>query len=176
MAKSVTIYTPKELSEFKASAEELYAEALSAYKFALENAGLNMKDEGAVADFVTMRNGKRGWKALSELVKVAEAFANSAKSVLKHTWNVGSPEDLPDTKELKVSWNKQSYTYNFAEGEARVIAQSLIDSGLTTKEQLFDQISVSGMVKAAGITTEKMLELFGEGIIVKPKERVLNIN
>ena len=82
---------------------------------------------------------------------------------------------MPDTKELKVSWNKQSYTYDFEEGQARVIAQSLIDSGLTTKEQLFDQLSVSGMVKAAGITTEKMLEIFGEGIIVKPKERVLNI-
>ena len=170
MAKNVTIYTIEELSEFKASAE-----ALSAYKFAIENAGLNMEDEGAVADFVTMRNGKSGWKALSELAKGAEAFANSIKTVLKHTWNVGSPSDLPDTPELKVSWNKQTYDYDFVDGEARVIAQSLIDSGLVTKEQLFDQLSVSEMVKAAGITTEKMLELFGEGIIVKPKARVLNI-
>lgn len=170
MAKEVAIYTTEELSEFKASAE-----ALSSYKFALDNAGLNMEDEGAVADFVTMRNGKRGWKALSELAKGAEALAKSIKEVLKHTWNVGSPSDLPDTPELKVSWNKQTYDYDFVDGEARVIAQSLIDSGIVTKEQLFDQLSVSAMVKAAGITTEKMLELFGEGIIVKPKARVLNI-
>ena len=170
MAKEVAIMEPSDISEFKATEA-----ALVAYRFGLENAGLNMDDEGAVADFIALRNGKSGWRDLVELQKKADALSKSIKEVLKHTWNVGSPEDLPDTNELKVSWNKQSYTYDFVEGEARVIAQSLIDSGLTTKEQLFDQLSVSGMVKAAGITTEKMLELFGEGIIVKPKERVLNI-
>lgn len=170
MAKEVAILSLPEISAFKASER-----ALSAYKFGLQFAGINMEDEGAVADFVSLRNSHSGWRELSELGKSAESLSKSVKEVLKHTWNVGSPDDLPDTPELKVSWNKQSYTYEFVEGEARVIAQSLIDSGLVTKEQLFDQLSVSAMVKAAGITTEKMLELFGQGIIVKPKERVLNI-
>ena len=170
MAKKVAIMEPSDISEFKATEA-----ALVAYRFGLENAGLNMDDDGAVADFITMRNSKSGWCDLVELQKKADALSKSIKEVLKHTWNVGSPEDLPDTKELKVSWNKQTYDYDFVDGEARVIAQSLIDSGLTTKEQLFDQLSVSAMVNAAGITIDKMLELFGEGIVVKPKERVLNI-
>lgn len=170
MAKELAIMNHSEISEFKASEA-----ALVAYKFALEHAGLNLEDEGAVADFIALRNGKSGWRDLAELQKKADALSKSIKEVLKHTWNVGTPEDLPDTKELKVSWNKQSFTYDFVEGEAHIIAQSLIDSGLTTKEKLFDQLSVSGMVKASGITIEKMFELFGEGIIVKPKERVLNI-
>ena len=170
MAKKVAIMEPSDISEFKATEA-----ALVAYRFGLENAGLNMDDDGAVADFITMRNSKSGWCDLVKLQKKADALSKSIKEVLKHTWNVGSPEDLPDTKELKVSWNKQTYDYDFVDGEARVIAQSLIDSGLTTKEQLFDQLSVSAMVNAAGITIDKMLELFGEGIVVKPKERVLNI-
>lgn len=169
-SKEVTIISTEEIAELKPTEA-----AIVAYKFGLENLGKDLTDEGELADFITLRNGKSGWRELSETAKKLETLAKSIKEVLKHTWNVGSPEDLPDTKELKVSWNKQSYTYDFVEGEARVIAQSLIDSGLTTKEQLFDQLSVSGMVKAAGITTDKMLELFGEGIIVKPKERVLNI-
>lgn len=169
-SKEVTIISIEEIAELKPTEA-----AIVAYKFGLENLGNDLTDEGELADFITLRNGKSGWRELSETAKKLETLAKSIKEVLKHTWNVGSPEDLPDTKELKISWNKQSYTYDFVEGEARVIAQSLIDSGLTTKEQLFDQLSVSGMVKAAGITTEKMLELFGEGIIVNPKERVLNI-
>ena len=84
---------------------------------------------------------------------------------------MGTEEDLPSN----VKWSKQSYTYAFEEGQARAIAQSLIDSGLVTKEQLFDSVTVTAMQKAAGITTEKMLELFHDGIVIKPKERTLSI-
>jgi len=171
MAKTeVAIYTPNEVAECKPSES-----AMAAYRFGLLNAGKDLSDEGVLADFITERNSKSGWKDLADTAKKFEAIAKSIKEVLKHTWNVGSSDDLPDTPELKVSWNKQSYTYEFKEYEARVIAQGLIDCGLVTKEQLFDQLSVTAMVKAAGITMDKMLEIYGEGIITKPKERVLNI-
>jgi hypothetical protein len=145
--------------------------AMDAYRFAIANAGIEM-DGDAQADFVVKRNAKtEGFRELAEVQKWMEKTAASIKEALKHTYNVGTEEDLPSN----VKWSKQSYTYAFEEGQARVIAQSLIDSGLTTKEQLFDAVSVTGMQKAAGITTDKMLELFHDGIVIKPKERTLTV-
>jgi hypothetical protein len=145
--------------------------AMDAYRFAIANAGIEM-DGDAQADFVVKRNAKtEGFRELAEVQKWMEKTAASIKEALKHTYNVGTEEDLPSN----VKWSKQSYTYAFEEGQARVIAQSLIDSGLTTKEQLFDAVTVTGMIKAAGITTDKMLELFHDGIVIKPKERTLTV-
>lgn len=145
--------------------------AADAYKFLLAHAGIEM-DEGAEADFVSRRNMKND--AIRELVeaqKWMEKAAASIKEVVKHAYNCGREEELP----ANVKWSKQSYSYSFEKGQARVIAQSLIDSGLTTKEQLFDAVTVTDMQKAAGITIEKMLELFHDGIEIKPKERTLTV-
>ena len=57
----------------------------------------------------------------------------------------------------------------------RFVAQKLIESGLVTAEQLFDQLNVNQMVKAAGITTEKLCELFDNAVAAKPKARTLSI-
>lgn len=164
--KEVMIVTPEELKNLVPSEK-----ALEAYRFALANAGIEMDDE-ITADFIIHRNARtEGFRELAEVGKWMEKTAASIKEALKHTYNVGTEEDLPDG----VKWSKQSYTYAFEEGQARVIAQSLIDSGLTTKEQIFDAVTVTAMQKAAGITTDKMLELFHDGIVIKPKERTLSI-
>lgn len=164
--KEVMIVTPDDMRHIVPSEK-----AMDAYRFALAHAGIEM-DEGAEADFVTTRNLKAdGFRELAEVQKFMEKAVASIKEVLKHSFNCGREEDLPEG----IKWSKQSYTYAFEEGQARVIAQSLIDSGLTTKEQLFDAVSVTGMQKAAGITTDKMLELFHDGIVIKPKERTLSI-
>lgn len=164
--KEVMIVTPEELNNLVPSEK-----AMEAYRFALANAGIEM-DEEITADFIIHRNARtEGFRELAEVGKWMEKTAASIKEVLKHTYNVGTEEDLP----ANVKWSKQSYTYAFDEGQARVIAQSLIDSGLTTKEQLFDNVSVTAMQKAAGITTDKMLELFHDGIVIKPKERTLTV-
>ena len=77
---------------------------------------------------------------------------------------------------LKECLSKQSYTYDFEEGQAHVIANNLMECGLiANKEQLFDCVTVSAMQKAAGITMDKMLELYHDGIVIKPKERTLKI-
>lgn len=165
MAKEVMV-RPEEFNNIVLSDAEA-----DAYKFLLAHAGIEM-DEGAEADFVTKRNLKS--EAISRLVekqKFFEAAAASIKEVVKHGYNCGREEDLPPN----VKWSKQSYTYAFEEGQARVIAQNLIDSGLVTKEQLFDAVTVTAMIKAAGITTEKMLEIYHDGIIIKPKERTLSV-
>ena len=166
MAKEIMIVTPEEIKNLVPSEK-----AMDAYKFALAHAGIEM-DEEITADFVIQRNARtEGFRELAEVQKWMEKTAASIKEALKHTYNVGTEDDLPSN----VKWSKQSYTYAFEEGEARAIAQSLIDSGLVTKEQLFDAVSVTGMQKAAGITTEKMLDLFHDGIVIKPKERTLTI-
>ncbi len=164
--KEVMVVTTEELKNLVPSEK-----AIEAYKFALAHAGIEM-DEETTADFILQRNARtEGFRDLAEVQKWMEKTAASIKEALKHTYNVGTEEDLP----ANVKWSKQSYTYSFEEGQARAIAQSLIDSGLTTKEQLFDAITVTAMIKAAGITTDKMLELFHDGIVIKPKERTLSI-
>lgn len=164
--KEVMIVTPEELKNIVPTEK-----AMEAYRFAISNAGIEM-DEEITADFIIHRNARtEGFRELVEVCKWMEKTAASIKEVLKHTYNVGTEEDLPSN----VKWSKQSYTYAFDEGQARVIAQSLIDSGLTTKEQLFDAVTVTAMQKAAGITTDKMLELFHDGIVIKPKERTLTV-
>lgn len=144
---------------------------MEAYRFAIANAGIEM-DEETTADFIIHRNARTdGFRELAEVGKWMEKTAASIKEALKHTYNVGTEDDLPSN----VKWSKQSYTYAFDEGQARVIAQSLIDTGLTTKEQLFDALTVTAMQKAAGITIDKMLEIFHDGIVIKPKERTLTV-
>ena len=165
-SKDVMIVTPEDMKNLVPSDK-----AMDAYRFALANAGIEM-DEETTADFIVRRNLKtEGFCELAEVGKWMEKTAASIKEALKHTYNVGTEEDLP----ANVKWSKQSYTYAFEEGQAHAIAQSLIDSGLVTKEQLFDAVTVTAMIKAAGITTDKMLELFHDGIVIKPKERTLSV-
>ena len=165
-SKEIMIVEPEQLKNLVPSEK-----ALDAYRFALAHAGIEM-DEETTADFVLQRNARTdGFRELAEVQKWMEKTAASIKEALKHTYNVGTEDDLP----ANVKWSKQSYTYAFEEGQARAVAQSLIDSGLTTKEQLFDAVTVSAMQKAAGITTDKMLELFHDGIVIKPKERTLTV-
>lgn len=164
--KEVMVVTPEELKNLVPSEK-----AMEAYRFALANAGIEM-DEETTADFIIRRNARtEGFRELAEVGKWMEKTAASIKEALKHTYNVGTDDDLPSN----VKWSKQSYTYAFDEGQARVIAQSLIDTGLTTKEQLFDALTVTAMQKAAGITIDKMLEIFHDGIVIKPKERTLTV-
>ena len=165
-SKEIMIVEPEQLKNLVPSEK-----ALDAYRFALAHAGIEM-DEETTADFVLQRNARTdGFRELAEVQKWMEKTAASIKEALKHTYNVGTEEDLP----ANVKWSKQSYTYAFEEGQARAIAQSLIDSGLVTKEQLFDAVTVTAMQKAAGITMDKMLEIFHDGIVIKPKERTLTV-
>lgn len=164
--KEVMVVTPEELKNLVPSEK-----AMEAYRFAIANAGIEM-DEETTADFIVHRNARTdGFRELAEVGKWMEKTAASIKEALKHTYNVGTEDDLPSN----VKWSKQSYTYAFDEGQARVIAQCLIDTGLTTKEQLFDALTVTAMQKAAGITIDKMLEIFHDGIVIKPKERTLTV-
>lgn len=168
MAKEVMILNADEIKTPAA----LTAEALDAYRFALENAGINMEDEGAVADFVAARNLKAGgFRDMWECKSWFEKFAASIKEVEKHAFNVGSEEDLP----AGVKWAKQSFTYEFADGAAIAIADTLIKKHLVTKELLFQQLTVNQVLKASGLTLDKVADMFPDTVLAKPKERTLSI-
>lgn len=151
--------------------------ALDCYKFATAMAGVEM-DEEAEADFIVKRNAKRGWLELAELKSRFEKAAESIKTALKHTFNVGGVDDLPNAKECgyKVSWSKPSYTYEWmVDGFGPDVMQRLQEMGLCSVDQVLNLCGVNIFAKAAGISQEKMFELFPEYVCAKAKESTLKI-
>lgn len=166
-SKEVMIVTPEEMQQMLVPSEK----AMDAYRFALAHAGIEM-DEGAEQEFIAQRNAKNeGFRELVEVQKWMEKTAASIKEATKHTMNVGSEDDLP----AGMKWSKQSYTYDWMEGAAEIMANTLIERGLVSQTQLFQQLTVSQISKASGMTVEKLAELVPDVIIAKPKERTLSI-
>jgi hypothetical protein len=98
------------------------------------------------------------------------------EEVVKHAWNIGTEEQIPHDDGIKISWSKQSYTYEWCSEDApRFVAQKLIESNLVTSEQLFDQLNPNQVIKASGITMEKLMSLFDGAVNEKPKARTLSI-
>lgn len=166
MASKVMILTTNEI------AENLYASAgaKEAYDFAVKNAGMDMSDEG-MADFVVRRNEKTGWRDLWELKAWCEKTAASIKEMMKHSFNVGPEEQLPNY----VKWAKQSFTYEFAEGAGAMVAEGLAKKHLCSREDFLAQLTVSQVIKASGLSVDKLNDLFPDVIVAKPKERTLSI-
>lgn len=171
--KEVTIIHPDEFKTIPATPA-----ALAAYDFASSTAGLELEPgSGEEADFISARNAKgEGWRDLDALSRFFEAAAKSIKECMKHAWNVGGWEDLPDGKDFKVSWSKQSYTYEWQDdaGPFQVV-QDLIAKNLVTVEQLVQLLTVANISKAAGMTGEKLMEMYPQYICAKAKERTLSI-
>lgn len=172
--KEVSIFEPKEI--FPSDFSEKFKSAIHAYKWAYENAGIELVDEESQADFVSVRNSLSGWRSLDELRAFFENAAKSIKNMEKHVFNVGSPDDLPNSKELSVSWDKQSYTYEWMEDLGQVaVVNDLIKKGLVSVEQLITTLSVSQIAKAAGLEQSRMMELYPKYICAKNSERKLRI-
>jgi len=170
----VAIFEPNEIlpSDFG----EKFKSAIHAYKWAYENAGIELVDDDSVADFVSVRNSLSGWKSLDELRAFFEKAAKSIKAMEKHVWNVGSPDELPNSKELCVSWDKQSYTYEWMEDLGQIeVVNDLIKNELVSVEQLITTLSVSQIAKAAGLEQNKLMELYPKYICAKNSERKLRI-
>lgn len=164
--KEVMIVTPEDMKNLVPSEK-----AMDAYRFALANAGIEM-DEETAADFVVRRNLKtEGFRELAEVGKWMEKTAASIKDALKHTYNVGTEEDLPSN----VKWSKQSYTYAFVQDAGAAVANALVAKRLVAKDQLLALVTVTAMAKASGLTTEKLVDMFPDTIEQKPKERTLSV-
>lgn len=164
--KEVMIVTPEDMKNLVPSEK-----AMDAYRFALANAGIEM-DEETAADFIVRRNLKtEGFRELAEVGKWMEKTAASIKEALKHTYNVGTEEDLP----TNVKWSKQSYTYAFVQDAGAAVANALVAKRLVAKDQLLALVTVTAMAKASGLTTEKLVDMFPDTIEQKPKERTLSV-
>lgn len=166
-SKEVMIVTPEDIKNHIA----LSAAAADTLKWMIANAGVEM-DEEQQAEFIQQRALRAGeirenW----ELKAWCEKAAASIKEATKHTMNVGTEDDLP----AGMKWSKQSYTYDWIEGAAEIMANTLIERGLVSQTQLFQQLTVSQISKASGMTVEKLAELVPDVIIAKPKERTLSI-
>lgn len=167
MAKEVMAVTPEDIHDHIT----LSASAADTLKWLVAHAGIEMDDD-AQADFVVMRGLRdNDIRDLWELKAWCEKVVDCVKTVCKHAYNVGGEDTLPKN----VSWSKQSYTYEFAEGAAPIVANALITKKLVTKDQLFDTLTVTGICKATGITTDKLIGMFPDVVIEKPKERTLKI-
>lgn len=166
MAGKVMILSVNDICNCLTPAES----AMEAYKFALENAGLEM-DEGAEADFIVKRNAKSGWRDLWELKGWCEKTAESIKEVCKHTFNVGSVEQMP----IGIGWKSGGTTKSFAEGAGAMVIQSLINRKLVTKEQIFDLLDPSKVAKAAGMKVEKLMDMFPDTVVETAKAPSLSV-
>ena len=165
-SKEVMIVTREDMKNLVPSEK-----AMDAYRFALANAGIEM-DEETAADFVVRRNLKtEGFRELAEVGKWMEKTAASIKEALKHTYNVGTEEDLP----ANVKWSNQSYTYAFVQDAGAAVANALVAKRLVAKDQLLALVTVTAMAKASGLTTEKLVDMFPDTIEQKPKERTLSV-
>lgn len=138
-------------------------------KFLAAHAGVEM-DEGAQQEFVAQRNARiNEIVSISELKAKAEKLADYLKTVLKHSFNVGSDEDLPKN----VSWSKQTFTEKFTDTEAAV--QKLIEIEGTPVENFARYVTPKQAAEAAGITMDRLYADLGEMVERTPKERTLKI-
>lgn len=166
MASEVMILNPEEIK-----AAVISENAANYYRFLLDHAGIEM-DEGAIADFIVKRNGNvSGLRDLAECKAWMKKAIASIDEVLKHSFNVGTADELPKN----VKWSKQSYTYEFAEGAGAMVANALVSKKLVTKDALLDCVTVTNVAKASGLTVEKIMDMFPDTIVTKPKAPTLSI-
>jgi hypothetical protein len=140
-------------------------------KFLSDHAGKEM-DLKEQQEFVAQRNVRANdIAAIWELRAKAEKLVDFIKTVCKHAFNVGSDDELPKN----VSWSKQSYTQAFADGAGAVVCDTLIKKHLVNKEDTLGAVTFPALVKASGITADKLKEMFPDTVIETPKERTLKI-
>jgi len=166
MAKEVMAFSEADIKGMTLTTSEF-----DTLKFLSDHAGKEM-DLKEQQEFVAQRNVRANdIAAIWELRAKAEKLVDFIKTVCKHAFNVGSDEDLPKN----VSWSKQSYTQAFADGAGAVVCDTLIKKHLVNKEDILGAVTFPALVKASGITADKLKEMFPDTVIETPKERTLKI-
>ena len=171
MANEVVITMPAELGGI-----EISQRAIAAFNFARKYAGKEMTDEEQ-ADFISHRAlFNLGFRDLTEIRKGLEALCKEMKEVTEHTFNVGSLEDIEDSDGVKISWGKQSYSHEWvAYGSACQVVRELSKKKVCDIDTALCELSVDAVVRASGLKKEKLIDMFPEQIVGKPKKRTLTI-
>lgn len=164
MAKEIIAFSEDDIKNMTLTVSEF-----DTLKFLAAHAGVEM-DEGAQQEFIAQRNARiNEIVSISELKSKAEKLADYLKTVLKHSFNVGSDEDLPKN----VSWSKQTFTDKFTDPEAAV--QKLIEIEGTPVENFARYVTPKQAAEAAGITMDRLYADLGDIVERTPKERTLKI-
>jgi hypothetical protein len=171
MANEIVLTTPESLGGLK-----LTQSAVNAFLFAKKYAGVEL-DEETTADVISLRKGLNiPMRELTEFRKGLENLCKEIKEYTEHLYNIGSFEDLPDGEDgVKVSWSKQSYTYEWsAYGASCQVVEELESRGICTKDTALCELTVDAVIRASGITKEKLIDMFPDAIVAKPKKRTLS--
>lgn len=150
----------------------LSATDMDVFKWLTANAGIEM-DEQTQEEFIAARNAKiASITRIAEFSKWCKKTQEFCDTILKHAFNVGTVEQFPNNVSLK----NNGSTYKFVdESAATIVCDTVVKKKMATKEQLFAQISLSGLEKATGLKKDRIIELFPDVIVEEKKTPTLVI-
>jgi len=172
MAREIIRITPEQMGDI-----ETTNLALEAYSFA-RSVPLEL-DEEAMEKVISMRNLRSvAFRDLTEFRKALERLAKDIKDITEYVYNIGGPDSLPEEGEdgVRISWSKQSYTPKWAaEGCSTNVVRALSKKGILSVDQALCELTVDAVVRASGLTKDKLINMFPNDIVEEPKKRTLNI-
>lgn len=172
MAKEIIHITPKEMGDI-----EVTNWALEAYNFA-RSIPVDL-DEEALAEVIAKRNLRSvSFRDLHEFRKALERLVKDIKETEEFVYNLGGPESLPEEGEdgVKISWSKQSYTPKWAAiGCSAKVVRTLSKKGILNVDDALCELTVDAVIRASGLTKDKLIAMFPEDIVEEPKKRTLSI-
>lgn len=172
MAKEVIKVTPPEMGDIEVSNY-----ALEAYKFA-RSIPVEL-DEEELEKAISMRNLRSvAFRDLTEFRKAIERLAKDIKEATEFVYNLGGPDSLPEEGEdgVKISWSKQSYMPKWAAiGCSANVVRTLSKKGILTVDAALCELTVDAVIRASGLTKDKLIAMFPNDIVEEPKKRTLNI-
>lgn len=173
MSNEVITLTPESMDGITISSS-----AISAYLFARKFAGIELDEE--TEDEVISRRGllSVAFRDLTETRKRLEKLCKDIKECTEHIYNIGGPDSLPDEGEdgVRISWSKQSYTPKWAAiGCSANVVRTLSKKGFLSVDQALCELTVDAVIRASGLTKDKLINMFPNDIVEEPKKRTLNI-
>lgn len=172
MANEIIAVTPAEMGDI-----EITSAALEAYRFA-RSIPVEL-DEEQETDIVSKRNLRSAaFRDLTEFRKRLEKLAKDIKDSTEFIYNIGGPDSLPDPGEdgVKISWSKQSYTPKWAAiGCSANVVRTLSKKGILTVDAALCELTVDAVIRASGLTKDKLIAMFPNDIVEEPKKRTLSI-
>lgn len=145
---------------------------MEVFKWLTAHAGIEM-DEQTKEEFISARNAKiNSITRIAEFSKWCKKTQEFCDTILKHAFNVGTVEQFPNNVSLKNTGS----TCKFVDGmAAALVCDTIIRKKLATKEQIFAQITPSGIEKATGLKKERIVEMFPDVIVEEKKNPTLVI-
>lgn len=145
---------------------------MDVFKWLTANAGIEM-DEQTKEEFIAARNAKiASITRIAEFSKWCKKTQEFCDTILKHAFNVGTIEQYPKNVSLKNNGSTSKFVDGMA---AALVCDTIIRKKLATKEQIFAQLTPSGIEKATGLKKDRIVEMFPDVIVEDKKSPSLVI-